>query len=221
MSVPQTAAILVGLVALGGCGRGNAVSPPAVVLEGDLEPLQSALTYHTPEYPVRLRQVLMKKAPDHSVLQFLVMPSFAPETLLSLHRVGQGYEVVVISPKEQIWYSKVSVGEIECIEARKSFPSATAEQMCVVWKKMLLRTRYTEAGPTTLDGVAYAFLLSEQGLGDWGGRSSNPRPGTRPDVLAQIGEDVIAYVRADTASEQALLTKVGSALAQLEASLAR
>ncbi|MCC7064174.1 MAG: hypothetical protein IT456_15290 [Planctomycetes bacterium] len=221
MSVPQTAAILVGLVALGGCGRGNAVISPAVVLEGDLEPLQSALTYHTPEYHVRLRQVLMKKAPDDSVLQFLVMPSFAPETLLSLHRVGQGYEVVVISPKEQIWYSKVSVGEIECIEARKSLPSATAEQMCVVWKKMLLRTRYTEAAPTTLDGVAYAFLLSEQGLGDWGGRSSNPRPGTRPDVLAQIGEDVIAYVRADAASEQALLTKVGSALAQLEASLAK
>jgi hypothetical protein len=37
MSVPQTAAILVGLVALGGCGRGNAVISPAVVLEGDLD----------------------------------------------------------------------------------------------------------------------------------------------------------------------------------------
>lgn len=215
------AAILCGLIALGGCGRGNGVSPPAVAIEGDLEPLQSALTYHTPEYYVRLRQVLMKKAPDDSVLQFLILPSFAPETLLSLHRVGQGYEAVVISPKEQIWYSKASVDDIECIEARKSFPLPAAERMCVVWKQLLLRTRYTEAGPTTLDGVAYAFLLSEQGLGDWGGRSSNPRPGTRPDVLAQIGEDVIAYVRADTASEQALLTKVGSSLAQLEASLAR
>jgi len=32
---------------------------------------------------------------------------------------------------------------------------------------------------------------------------------------------VIAYVGADTASEQALLTKVNSTLAQLEASLAR
>lgn len=145
---------------------------PAVVLEGDLEPLQSALTDHTPEYHVRLRQVLMKKAPDHSVLQFLVMPSFAPETLLSLHRVGQGYEVVVISPKEQIWGTlKVSVGEIECIEARKSLPAATAERMCVVWKKMLLRTRDPEAGPTMLDGVGYTFLRYEQGLGDWGGEA--------------------------------------------------
>ena len=220
MNVPRTATILAGLLALAGCGRGEGTPSPIVTLDGDLEPLESALTYQTAEYHVRLRQVLRQKAPDDCVLQFLAMPSFQPETLLSLHRVGQGYEAQVLSPKEQIWYSKAPVDQIECIEARKGFPAATAERLREVWKQMLRRTRYSEAPPTTLDGISYAFLNLERGGGP-SGRTSNPLPGTRPNLLAQIGEDVIAYVRADAAAAAALLAKVDTALAQLEASLAR
>lgn len=220
--MPRNATILACLLALAGCGRGEGTPSSIVTLDGDLEPLESALTYHTPEYHVRLRQVLGQKAPDDCVLQFLAMPSFEPETLLSLHRVGQGYEVQVLSPKEQIWGSKTPVEQIECTEARKGFPAATAERLREVWKQMLRRTRYSEAPPTTLDGISYAFLNLERGVGrDWSGGTSNPLPGTRPNVLAQIGEDVIAYVRADAAAEQALLTKVDTALAQLAASLVR
>lgn len=222
MNVPRTATLLAGLLLLAGCGRGEGTPSPIVTLDGDLEPLESALTYHTPEYHVRLRQVLRQKAPDDGLLQFLVMPSFEPETLLSLHRVGQGYEAHIVTPREQIWYSKTPVDQIECTEAKQGFPAATAERLLVVWKQMLRRTRYSEAPPTTLDGTSYAFLNLERGVGrDWSGRTSNPLPGTRPNLLAQIGEDVIAYVRADAAAAPALLTKVDTALAQLEASLAR
>ena len=222
MNVPRITIILVGLLTLAGCGGGEGTSSPPVTLDGDLEPLESAFTYHTPEYHVRLRQVLRKKAPDDSLLQFLVMPSFEPETQLSLHRVGQGYEVHIVTPREQIWYSKAPVDQIECIEARKGLPAATAERLREVWKQMLRRTRYSEAPPTTLDGTSYAFLNLERGPGrDWSGRASNPPPGTRPNLLAQIGEDVIAYVRADASAEPTLLAKVDSALAQLEASLAK
>ncbi len=52
------------------------------------------------------------------------------------------------------------------------------------------------------------------------GESSNPEQGTRPYVLADIGEAVVAYVRADSVSERAILAKVNKSLDELEASLA-
>jgi hypothetical protein len=47
-----------------------------------------------------------------------------------------------------------------------------------------------------------------------------PEQSTRPHVLAAIGEAVVAYVQADSASEQAILAEVSKSLDQLEASLA-
>lgn len=76
--------------------------------------------------------------------------------------------------------------------------------------------------PTTLDGTSYAFLNLARGAGrHWSGRTSNPPPGSRPNLLAQIGEDVIAYVQADAAAAPALLAKVDAALGHLAASLPR
>lgn len=182
--------------------------------------MESALTHHTPDYHVHLRRVLMRKAPSFCVLQFLVMPSFQPETLLSLYQVDRGYEAQVLTPKQQIWAFEGNVTDIECREVRKGLPAHTAERLCGVWKQMLLRTRHSVSTHIGLDGVGYAFMRYERGLGHWSGESSNPEHATRPFVLAEIGESVVAYVEADSASEPALLTKMTRSLEQLEASLA-
>lgn len=219
MSIPTTLAILASLIALCGCAAETAEPPPVGELDGDLEPMQSALIKHTSDYQVRLRQVLVEKAPDFCDLQFLVIPSFQPETLLSLYQVGHGYEAQVLTPKQQIWGFEGGMSEIECREAKKSLPVQTAERLCAAWKQMLLRTRHTVSPHQVLDGVGYAFIRYERGLGHWSGESSNPEQGTRPYVLAEIGEAIVAYVQADSAAEQNLLTRVTKSLEQLEASL--
>lgn len=203
------------------CCSSDKGSPSAVrVLDGDLEPMQSALTYHTPSYHVHLRRALIDRAPRLCVIQFLVMPSFEPETLLSLHQVDGGYEVQLISPKLQIWAFEGDVGNIECVESKKQLPTQTAERLRGVWSRMLLRARHDPSPHLVLDGVGYAFMGYERGVGHMSGESSNPEQGTRPYVLADIGEAVVAYVRADSVSERAILAKVNKSLDELEASLA-
>lgn len=56
-------------------------APPAS-RDGDLEPIASALTDPSPDYHLKLREILMRKAPAKCDLQFMVLPSFQPETLL-------------------------------------------------------------------------------------------------------------------------------------------
>lgn len=148
------------------------------------------------------------------------MPSFEPETLLSLHQVDGGYEAQVVTPKLQIWAFEGDVGNIECTESKKHLPEQTAERLRGVWNRMLLRTRHDASPHLVLDGVGYAFIGYERGPGHMSGESSNPEQRTRPYVLADIGEAVVAYVRADSASEHAILAKVSKSLAELEASLA-
>ncbi|MCB9886048.1 MAG: hypothetical protein H6838_11170 [Planctomycetes bacterium] len=163
--------------------------------------------------------MLMERAPEFCDLQFLVMPSFGPETLLSIYRVDRGYEAQVLTPKQQVYAFEGRVSEIECTEAKKSLPVKTAERLCGAWKQMLLRTRDTVSPPRVLDGVGYAFIRYERGLGHLSGESSNPEQGTRPYVLAEIGEAVVDYVQAESALEQAFVTTMAKSLDQLEASL--
>ncbi len=220
MGFSSTVAVSAGLLALCCCSAENDSPSAFRVLDGDLEPMESALTYHTPAYHVHLRRALIDRAPRLCVLQFLVLPSFEPETLLSLHQVDGRYEAQVLAPKLQIWAFEGDVGKIECSECKKHLPVQTAERLCRVWNRMLLRTRHNVSRHLVLDGVGYAFMGYERGPGHMSGEASNPEQGTRPYVLADIGEAVVAYVRADSASEHAILAKVSKSLDELEASLA-
>src|SRR5215831_2482823 len=67
----------------------------------ELEPLQSALTYHTPSYYPELRRVLLHKAPADD-LQLLILPSLEPEALLSVYRTKDGCEAQVVRPVRSI-----------------------------------------------------------------------------------------------------------------------
>jgi hypothetical protein len=204
---------------LGGCGPAQRVPDTAEILSGDLEPMPSALTCHTPDYPLHLRQVLLERAPKACDLQFLAMPSFEPERLLTVHQVGGQYAAQVLIPERQVWAFASNVAEIQCQKVEKPLPKPLAERACRVWTSMLRRTRHNESPFLLPDGISYAFLRDQPGSGTWTGQSSNPQPGTRPQVLADIGDHLIAFVRADAADESHLLAQVAKALDRLEASL--
>lgn len=220
MSVPKASAVLASVLAFCSCSHEKDPPPALVALHGDLEPIESALTYHSPAYHGRLREVLIDKAPRPYVLQFLIKPSFEPETLLSLYRVDGRYEAQVRAPEVRIWGAEGGFGNIECKEAKKQVPAQTAERLCRVWNQMLVRTKRSMSDYLAFDGESYAFMGYQEGLGYMSGETSNPEQGTRPHVLAGIGEAMVAYVLADPASEHVLLANVTTSLDGLEASLA-
>jgi hypothetical protein len=189
--------------------------------EADLEPIESALTCHTPAYQLHLRETLMRKAPAHCEVQFLVLPAFEPEMLVSLYPVDGGFEAQVVRPSRQIWGAGSDGGPIDCGEARASVPVAVAARLTRLWRAMLARTRYSQAKAQVLDGVGYQFFSWRQGLGSWGGGVANPPAGSRAFVLARVGSSLAAYVEAQAADQAEHLCALTEAMDRLDSSLAR
>ena len=69
MGFSSTVAVSAGLLALCCCSAENDSPSAFRVLDGDLEPMESALTYHTPAYHVHLRRALIDRAPRLTSVQ--------------------------------------------------------------------------------------------------------------------------------------------------------
>jgi len=190
------------------------LAPPAQ----ELEPARSALTYHSPEYPVRIREVLFKKAQWRNEFQFLSMPSFLPETLLTVRSSGDEYIAQVLRPEKRIGSYKGDEAELRVIEKEKRLPKLLAERARGLWQTMLLRTKF-QRRRRVLDGVSYTFLGSPPGYSRLTARSSNPVPGTKPNLLARIGSLLIAYVASDPAQTKDLEAQLEETMKQLEHAL--
>lgn len=214
MRTKMLVAVLALLICLG-CGQ----TPPAAPETQDLEPIEGALTYHTPAYHMQLRQHLLKKARAND-LQFLILQSFEPEVLLSIYESARGCEAELVEPEQQIWEKVVAKqGEVADIATKvlhKSLPEAIGTRLRALWKTMLLRTRYQDNPPTVLDGVSYVFLSD----GSRGGEANNPIEGTRPFLFAEIGQLVVSYVEAEPAKEKDLLASLTKQMDALDALLA-
>lgn len=188
----------------------------------DLEPVESALTYHTPTYHSKLRDILLKPVPWDSPVVFLSLPSFELETLVSVHPVGDSHEAVVLLPERQIWehVSAKDDRRIAVTTTKKALPAKLAERLRQQWRTMLARTCYSDDPIQHLDGVSYLFLQYLRGVGHRGGKASNPATGTRAAGMAEVGLALIAYVQAKPDDEAAALARLGEAMDALDAMLA-
>ena len=157
----------------------------------ELEPVESALTYHTPAYHSNIRKVLFPKIKDPVKFQFLSLPSFSPERLLSVCETSEGdYYGQTLSPERQIWDYDGDVTNINVVTKTKVLPKRLVEKACRVWEDMLIRTRY-QGRNVILDGIGFVFLCKVKIKNGYEptltGKSSNPEKGTRLRLLADIG----------------------------------
>jgi hypothetical protein len=187
-------------------------------LAQELEPVQNALTYHTPAYHVRMRHLLFNRAERGSEFQFLCMPSFRPETLLTVRRTGEGYIAQVLRPEKQIWSFKGDDKELNVTEKKKRLPSPLAERTRGLWQTMLLRTTFQRRN-RVLDGISYVFLGHVPGYFQLTAESCNPESGTKPKMLASIGGLLIAYVEASPDQEEDIQKRVAELMDQLDAAI--
>lgn len=189
---------------------------PAVAHE--LQPVQNAFTYHTPEYHARLRRILFGRAAWRNEFQFLMLPSFEPETLLTLREEKGEYRAHVLRPNIQIWGFRSGEAPFSLEEREKVLPKHLAERGVELWRTMLLRTRYQRYDPM-LDGVSYFFIKREPGSGPLLAESRNPAGGTKPGFIAGIGELLIKYVEAPPKKEQKIQQRIEELMDRLESAI--
>jgi hypothetical protein len=189
----------------------------------ELEPVESALTYHTPEYYPNIRKVLFSKVEGSAQFQFLSLPSFSPEYLLSVSEDSDGnYYGQTLSPEKQIWSFSGDVTNIVVTSKTKKLPKNIAKRAHAVWESMLIRTRY-QGRNVILDGVGYIFLCHVKIKNGYEptltGESSNPEEGTRPKALAKIAGRLTRYVCCPKEEEPTVEREILDLLSQLETSL--
>lgn len=163
------------------------VAGPAI----ELEPIESALTYHTPTYYFNIGKVLFQKIKGPVKFHFLSLPSFSPERLLSVCETSEGnYYGLTLSPERQIRYYDGDVTNINVATKTKILPKRLVEKAYRVWEDMLIRTRY-QGRNVILDGIGFVFLCKVKIKNGYEptltGKSSNPEKGTRLRLLADIG----------------------------------
>lgn len=189
----------------------------------ELEPVESALTYHTPSYHPSIRKVLFSRVTGPVKFQFLSLPSFSPEYLLSVGEDSDGHFFgQALYPENQIWDFAGDVTNITVHTKTKRMPENLAKRANHVWESMLIRTRY-QGRHVILDGIGYVFLCEIKIKNGYQptltGESYNPEKGTRPRLLADIGVYLFRYVNCTKAEEPNLEREISDLLSQLETSL--
>ncbi len=202
----------------------------------ELRPVQSGFTYHTPQYHMNIRKVLLDPNDRREKFQFLYMPSLTPEILLTVQRDGMAYDAIVQTTERGLWRFNGNLDKVKVIEQRKTLSVALVERIQVVWQTMLLRTRHLPFGSKhrqivhqdkskveysmTFDGVSAVFLKFIESYGNLSGHTSNPEKDTKPEVMVRLGKTMIDYVLASKEKEDALQSKIVALTHRLEQLLA-
>ncbi|GEM_PF-5441940 len=189
-------------------------APPAQ----ELEPVRNAFTHHTPEYSLRIRKLLFDSMDDQNEFQFLSMPAFQPETLLSVRKSGATYTAQVVRAETSIWYYKGDDEKLKVNIVTKTLPPKLALRAEALWEGMLLRTRF-QRRQLVLDGISYVFLGFAGDYGFLTAQSANPEAGTKPAILGHIGQLLIQYVEAKPEQEQKILNSLQEHMSDLEQKL--
>jgi len=185
----------------------------------ELFPMQSGLTYHSPEYHTKLCAVLFDKIgwTGKHEFQFLQLPPFTPETLLTVSKRETNYLAVVLSPKKQIWSYDGDTAELDVDRREKFLPAPVAQRADRLWREMLIRSRFADSGVYP-DAESYCFLKWIKGAGTLAAET-HPRNNTKPSILVGIAINLVQYVNAEAKDEETILENLEELMDKLEKEL--
>ena len=190
------------------------------VSDDELEPVASAMTYHTPEYHQTLRKILFEGARRPYELRYLRSPSFSPETLLTITQSRDSiYTAKVVTADVNLWYYKGDTSELTLQVQEKGIPAQIAQRARALWVRMLTRVRYQNVTSLVMDGVSHTFFCWEMGYGELEGTCSSPEEQSRPYILVEIGEKLMSYIEAEPDDETSILQSITSLMDELEQEL--
>jgi hypothetical protein len=178
------------------------------------------------EYTKRLRTILLKDAPPYHLARMVCLPSFAPESVVTVVRHDEGS----LTPDDQLTYSveyavvqKALSGpgnfrDIKVRKSRANLDRKTAEAVQEVWRLMLRTVRYPDKAREGLDGETYRFSrgvpLLDRGRpsplegGFEHGQIWAPDDGSMTSELVAIGESLTKYALAKPEEKDKLRSEI-------------
>lgn len=196
-----------------------------------LTPISSHAPSWWRKYRRRIEDHLFQTEAD--IAQYLVMPSFGPQSCVSVRseipkdvevkfekyglvpRDKKKYFIIVTRSSESLWYSmaenndehKTRLVGTSRVDREISIELAGAIQWA--WGRMLHHTRYpsTDLRSGNKDGCTYEFSAWVEGLGAVSGETWSPRGGLTAE-LVNLGNAIAAFATEKEATEEPLLKKL-------------
>jgi hypothetical protein len=188
---------------------------PAVQAQDHLEPEEGILEMDEDswDYSKRLRTILLKDAATYHLARMVWLPSFAPESVVTVVRHDEGF----LTPDDQLTYfveyavvekplwGAENVRAVKVKKSRANLDRKTAEAVQEVWRLMLRTVRYPDKHRDGLDGETYRFSrgvpLLDRGRpslvgGFEHGQIWTPDAGSMTRELVAIGESLKNYALA-------------------------
>ncbi len=212
---------------------------PAVQAQDHLEPEDGILDMDEDdwEYTKRLRTILLKDAEFYHLARMVWLPSFAPESVVTVARRDEGF----LTPDDQLTYFVEYVvadkslwgpgpfGDVKVRKSRANLDRKTAEAVQEVWRLMLRTVRYPDKARDGLDGETYRFSrgvpLLDRGRpspmvgGFEHGQIWTPDDDSMTRELVAIGESLKKYALAKPEEKEKLRSEILAKSDRLRAKL--
>ena len=141
-------------------------------------------------YYSKVQQILLKGLTDSPMLRVVVVPSFAPEYVISLEQTNQTYTLRCVESRTSIWgavqtKSAAPVG----VESHAAVISPeTARAVAEAFNAAIDQAHYPAPATRRIltDGVVYHFVSFRVGLGLREGTAHSPAHGSNLALLVQL-----------------------------------
>ncbi|WP_201981237.1 hypothetical protein [Hymenobacter rubidus] len=151
-----------------------------------------------------LQQVLFAGLSDKPLARIVVVPSFAPEYLVSVEQNAGTYTLIsrVCQQQVQAALREQPARRVTAQTRTAPLPEPLATAVVAVIRQALAQTQYPAPVPRyQLDGTAYYFMAFQRWAGWWNGQTWSPASDTRMRALV----DLVAHLKeltADPANQQ-------------------
>jgi hypothetical protein len=164
--------------------------------QGDFVAYKYSLDYHA-----QIRSTLLDTLSDWPIIRMVVLPSFSPEYVISIDKIGNNFMVTKINLDSSIWYSE-NPEQIKRSIVTKLITDELANSFSSLYLLALSKTRYPSESLMGNDGTNYHFA-AEANFATHTGTKWSPREGTRIAEMVKLTEKLM-----DEMSESELINAV-------------
>jgi hypothetical protein len=176
-------------------------------LEPEGSPFSALANWWIRSYEISIARTLLE-AIEHEVraegpgeiASVVCLPAFDAEWAMSVSGWRKiGFSAVLTQAKNNLWDSPLGA-ETQCsVPSARMYkyqlPTNHAEEICNIWRRILLQTRYPEQCEFGCDGVTYHFGYWKTGNRSMAGKTWSPGKTTAPGMLASLANNIRDYVR--------------------------
>lgn len=156
---------------------------------------------HERDYYPYVYKHLFKDLSDTPLARVITLPSFSPESVLSVENVDRGkasYKLIYIIGKESIWYKK-NRNTLDVTRYEEPIDTILVNIIRSVFKEATAQVKYLsdDSWSAGLDGVTYIFTTFVVGQGNRSGEVWSPDEGTKMNQLIEFAQALIKLAQAD------------------------